>query len=70
MKEIITKTATTVIKILALYVFVMAAITAGCTGVAKPELGMGAMVIAVFLLIMAETVGKGGRTHDIGRNET
>jgi hypothetical membrane protein len=70
MKEIIAKTATTVIKILALYVFVMSAITAGCTGVAKPELGMGAMVIAVFLLIMADTAGKGGVDHDSGSNET
>lgn len=60
MKEIIIKTATTVIKVLALYVFVISAITAGCMGAAKPELGLGAMVIAVFLLIMAETVNKGG----------
>jgi hypothetical protein len=60
MKEIIINATTTVIKVLALYVFVMSAITAGCTGAANPELGMGAIVIAVLLLIMAETTGKGG----------
>ncbi|SET71460.1 hypothetical protein SAMN05443270_1087 [Lacrimispora sphenoides] len=70
MKEIIIKTATTIIKVAVIYVGLMAAILSGTLGLAIPELGFGVLVISGLILIAWEMANKGGTDHDSGRNES
>jgi hypothetical membrane protein len=69
MKEIIIKSATTIIKVAVIYVVLMATILTGTLGLAIPELGFGILVISGLLLIMVEILNKGGNDHESGRND-
>ena len=69
MKESLFKICEVIVKIVVIYILLISAIATTAIGVIIPELGVGILVISVFILIISDTV-KGGADHDSGRNET
>ena len=69
MKESLLKICEAIVKIVVIYILLISAIATTAIGVRFPELGLGILVISVFILIISDTV-KGGVDHDSGTNET
>lgn len=65
MKNKLKKAAIMLIKLYVLYVFTISAMIAMAIGIAKPVLGVGAVVVAVVVLI---ALSSGGGTDDSGKN--
>ena len=57
MKNKLKKTANILIKLYALYVFMISAMIAMAIGIARPVLGIGGIVMAAFVLIALSCVG-------------
>lgn len=63
MKDSLIKALTAIVKVVVIYILLVSAIATTAIGVMFPELGVGILVVAVFILIISDTAGNGGSNH-------